>query len=83
MLPSCRLLIEHLGFGKTFAVTAAIKSLSFFALVPMLSLVPDGICRPASSRARAALAQTITLMPEDLTPAEQLQQPLLEGARPV
>lgn len=74
LLAFCWLLIE-LGFGKTGVVTTARESLSFIALLPMLSLVPDGICWPTSSRAAAALAQVITLMPEEITPEERLQQP--------
>jgi len=35
----CRLLIERYGFEKTFLITASIKSLSYFALVPLLPLV--------------------------------------------
>ena len=41
-----RLLIERLGFEKTFLVTATIKSLSYFALVPLLPLVSALILVP-------------------------------------
>jgi len=39
MLHLRRLLIERYGFEKTFLITASIKSLSYFALVPLLPLV--------------------------------------------
>ena len=71
VLPACdlaislclyRLLIERLGFEKTFLVTASIKSLSYFALIPLLPLVCN------SRNPIHGYAQ-----PQCLAPSKQLQ----------
>lgn len=70
---SCRLLIEKYGFEWTFVITAGIKSLSFLFLVPMLSLVPDGICRTRRNQTQWPRPESIMVLGED-----DLQEPLLE-----
>ena len=72
----CRLLVESVGFEKTFLVTAAIKTFSYVALIPMLSLVPDGVCRRGR---RAVVVPEAPLPVPTSTPEGNLQQPLLEG----
>ena len=69
---ACRLLIEKYGFERTFVITAGIKSLSFLFLVPMLGLVPDGVCR---TRRNGALWP----VPIVFAGEERLRRPLLGG----
>lgn len=45
LLVACRLLIERYGYQTTFLITAALKAVAYVPLIPLLTVVDDGIGR--------------------------------------